>query len=573
MMAGKGRARAAGASQKRRRAARKSPRRAKNAGRPGQAAGEGGTRSAETAALLVASRAILQQHTFVDAARAIFDACKGLIGATAGYIALLSEDGSENEVVFLDAGGLSCTVDPSLPMPIRGLRAEAYRSGETVFNNDFHRSPHQKFMPPGHARLDNVMFAPLRIGGKTVGLMGLANKPGGFTAHDGRMATAFGELAAVALSNSRAEEEVRKARDALEVRVRQRTGELEQANIALQDEVAERERAQRRAAAEHERLFSVLGMIPGFAMLVRPDGSIAFANGRFLEAFGDPGGRRCFEVLRGRDRPCDVCHTKEVLRTGVPGQWEWTGPTGRAYRVWGYPFEDADGSRLALELGIDITDHKELEREILEISDEEQQRIGRDLHDMLGQNLTGIAFLSKVLARRLAERAAAEAEQADQIAQLVSTALSQARTISHGLCPVELTAEGLMIAMRQLADGVERLFGIPCSFDCPSPVLISDAAAAKNLYHIAQEAVSNATKHAQPRQLRIALLEDGGRMSLSVSDDGVGLPERLPQDKGMGLRIMNYRANLIGATLQVGRGPAGGTRVVCSLPSVPGKGG
>ena len=554
----------------------KSARRARSAGRgrsaAHQAAGEAGTRSAETAALLVASRAILQQHTFADAARAIFDACKGLIGATAGYIALLSEDGSENEVVFLDAGGLSCAVDPSLPMPIRGLRAEAYRSGETVFNNDFRRSPHQKFMPPGHARLDNVMFAPLRIGGKTVGLMGLANKRGGFTAHDGRLATAFGELAAVALSNSRAEEEVRKARDALEVRVRQRTEELEQANIALQDEIAERERAQRRAAAEHERLFSVLGMLPGFAMLVRPDGSIAFANGRFLEVFGDPAGRRCFEVLHSRDRPCDICHTKEVLRTGVPGQWEWTGPTGRAYRVWGYPFEDAGGSRLALELGIDITDHKELERGILEIGDEEQHRIGRDLHDTLGQSLTGIAFLSRVLARRLTERAAAEAEQADQIAQLVSTALAQTRTISHGLCPVELTDEGLMIALRQLADGVERLFGIPCAFECPSPVLISDAAAAKNLYHIAQEAVSNATKHAQPRQLRIALLEDGGRVSLSVSDDGVGLPERLPEGKGMGLRIMNYRANLIGAALQVGRGPAGGTRVVCSLPIVPGKG-
>jgi signal transduction histidine kinase len=531
-----------------------------------------GRRSAESAALLAASRAILQQHTFADAARAIFDACKGLIGATAGYVALLSKDGSENEVVFLDAGGLPCSVDPSLPMPIRGLRAEAYRSGETVFDNDFHRSVHQEFMPPGHARLDNVMFAPLRIEGKTVGLMGLANKPGGFTRHDARMAMAFGELAAVALSNSRAAEEVQKARDALEVRVRERTEELEQANIALQDEVVERKNAQQRAAAEHERLFSVLGMIPGFAMLVRPDGSIAFANGRFLEAFGDPGGRRCFEVLRGRDLPCDICHTKEVLRTGIPTQWEWTGPTGRAYRVWGYPFEDAGGSRLALELGIDITDHKELEREILEIGDEEQHRIGRDLHDILGQNLTGIAFLSKVLAARLAERAAGEADQADQITQLVSTALAQTRAISHGLCPVELTDEGLMNALRQLAGGVEGLFGIPCSFECPAAVLIPDATAAKNLYHIAQEAVNNATKHAQPRQLRIGLTEDGGRIALSVCDDGVGLPEHLPKDKGMGLRIMNYRANLIGATLQVGRDPAGGTRVVCSLPRAPDKG-
>ncbi|MFX1521022.1 MAG: PAS domain S-box protein, partial [Promethearchaeota archaeon] len=159
-------------------------------------------RQAEVSALLESSRVVLECHKFEDAARFIFDSCKNLVGATAGYVALLSEDRTENELQFLDSGELPCTVDPSLPMPIRGLRAEAYRTGKAVYENDFSNSEWIKYMPEGHARLNNVMFAPLKIKGKAVGLLGLANKPEGFNEHDARMASAFSELAAVALYNS-----------------------------------------------------------------------------------------------------------------------------------------------------------------------------------------------------------------------------------------------------------------------------------------------------------------------------------------------------------------------------------
>ncbi len=160
-------------------------------------------RQLEISALLESSRAVLEYRAFEDAARAIFNSCKNLIGATAGYVALLAEDGTENEVLFLDSGGLSCTVDPTLTMPIRALREEAYRTGRAVYHNDFSKSEWVKYMPEGHVSLDNVLFAPLVIEGKAVGLLGIANKPGGFTENDARMASAFGELTAVALLNSR----------------------------------------------------------------------------------------------------------------------------------------------------------------------------------------------------------------------------------------------------------------------------------------------------------------------------------------------------------------------------------
>lgn len=160
-------------------------------------------REMELEAIVKSSKEILSQKGFAEVARAIFDHCCNLTGATSGYVALLDEKGQENEVLFLEAGGLPCTVDPNLPMPIRGLRAQAYHNNITVYDNNFMDSKWIKFMPAGHVALANVMFAPLINDGKTVGIMGLANKDGDFDDEDARVATGFGELAAIALQNSR----------------------------------------------------------------------------------------------------------------------------------------------------------------------------------------------------------------------------------------------------------------------------------------------------------------------------------------------------------------------------------
>jgi len=151
----------------------------------------------------------------------VFDACKELTGATAGYVALLTDDGAENEVLFLDAGGMPCTVDPKLPMPIRGLRSESYRLNRAVYDNDFMNSKWVEFMPSGHVAMRNVLFAPLIIGEKAVGLIGLANKDGDFTDHDAAMATGFGELASLALRRTRDEDKVRQSKDEAERYARQ----------------------------------------------------------------------------------------------------------------------------------------------------------------------------------------------------------------------------------------------------------------------------------------------------------------------------------------------------------------
>ena len=164
-------------------------------------------------AILEAFRYIPACKKFEDAAKKIFEQCKKMIGARSGYVALLSENGEENEVLFLDAGGLPCDVDPDLPMPIRGLREIAYKTKEVAYDNDFFESPWMDFMPQGHVRLDNVLFAPINIQERTVGIIGIANKPEGFCKRDVDIAKIFGELAAVALTYTKSQELLRASED------------------------------------------------------------------------------------------------------------------------------------------------------------------------------------------------------------------------------------------------------------------------------------------------------------------------------------------------------------------------
>jgi signal transduction histidine kinase len=171
-----------------------------------------------------------------------------------------------------------------------------------------------------------------------------------------------------------------------------------------------------------------------------------------------------------------------------------------------------------------------------------------------------------VLERRLAEEAVPEAADAGKIVQLVNEAINKTRELARGLLPVLSDADGLMSALKRWAGEVEDLFHVPCRFHCVEPVHITDVGVATHLYHIAQEAVNNALKHARARQMALSLTRQDGAGLLSIEDDGVGLPEELGSRTGLGMHIMRYRASVIGGTLELRRGPDGGTVVSCRFP-------
>ncbi len=216
--------------------------------------------------------------------------------------------------------------------------------------------------------------------------------------------------------------------------------------------------------------------------------------------------------------------------------------------------------------GIDITERKHLEKTILEVSGREQRRIGQDLHDGLGQHLTGIAFMSKVQQQKLMEKSMPEAGDAAKIVKLVNEAINKTRELARGLLPVVSDAQGLMSALQQWAGEVEDLFRVSCRFQCFTPVLIHDDTVATHLYHIAREAVNNAVKHGHPRQIAIRLAADQDRGALTITDDGLGIADIPANNAGMGRHLMNYRARVIGGSLEIQRVATGGTKVTCLFP-------
>jgi len=234
------------------------------------------------------------------------------------------------------------------------------------------------------------------------------------------------------------------------------------------------------------------------------------------------------------------------------------------------PGEDGTPAHI-IATGIDITERKRLEKAILEISAEEQRRIGQDLHDGLGQHLTGIAFMSKVQEQKLAEKGLAEAAEAARIVGLVNEAIHKTRELAHGLLPVISDAHGLMSALKRWAGEVEDLFHISCCFHVEDPVLIHDTNMSTHLYRIAQEAVNNAIKHGQAKNIVISLSAGHETGTLKIENDGLGLPKPSANGSGVGMQIMHYRARMIGGSLKVDNRGARGVAITCQFPLATGK--
>ena len=372
-----------------------------------------------------------------------------------------------------------------------------------------------------------------------------------------------------ATERMRAQQALQEAKEGLEIRVRDRTAELARTVDQLQGEIKDRIQAEENLQQERGRLYSVLQMLPGFVILRDRDYRIRFANDKFLELFNEPGDQPCHTLLHNRDEPCEACPALLVLQMQTSNRWEELTPDGRAFEIWGYPFSDADGTRLVLELGIEITDRKRLESEVLKIAEDERQRFGRDLHDGLGQTLSGISCLSEVLHARLAAKSLPEADDAKRIESLVIDSIKLARSLVRGLNPVAPEPEGLMDGLKELASNMENIFGIKCVCHCPRPVLVEDSFAAAHLYRIAQEAAHNAVRHGKAQQIIINLSRFESGIALSIEDNGSGIPEDLTQTTGVGINIMKYRASAIGARFSIRRRQGGGTSVACLLTQSP----
>jgi signal transduction histidine kinase len=213
----------------------------------------------------------------------------------------------------------------------------------------------------------------------------------------------------------------------------------------------------------------------------------------------------------------------------------------------------------------EMTERQRLDQEIAQVADRERRRLGQDLHDRLGQHLTGTALAAQVLKEKLAAKAAPEVTEADKLVSYVEEGIDLTRNLARGFFSPELEADGLTTALEVLAENISERFAVNCIFHGEESIPVQDSAVATQLYRIAQEAATNAAKHAAAEQVDIRISVKASELTLAITDDGVGFPGNLSDSKGLGLRLMRHGAALIGGTFNVRRNGRRGTIAICKV--------
>lgn len=341
-------------------------------------------------------------------------------------------------------------------------------------------------------------------------------------------------------------------------------------------DVTQRHTAERTLAESEARYRSLVENHVEALCCWLPDTTITFANESYSALFGlhaaDVTGRRWLDLLPEHAREAGAATARAILaaRTLFTGAGAMQPPGGPA--VWmewtSSPVFGPDGTLVEIQsIGRDISARRAMDETVARVARMDRDRLRRDLHDTVCQDMTGIVLLAETLARRMGAGDARCRELAEEIGRTASGAVVRLREVARSLAPNFATPDQLLAALEELAARIEALHGIHCRFDANPDLGLDDPTVLSNLYLIAQEAALNAARHGQPSLIRMTLERTDGRCLLRVSDDGV---PRAPEggQNGMGLAIMRERAALIGWSLSIARGQ--GTRVEC-LGQVPGR--
>jgi signal transduction histidine kinase len=263
---------------------------------------------------------------------------------------------------------------------------------------------------------------------------------------------------------------------------------------------------------------------------------------------------RLVRVLKGQENP-----PRETILKAKDGSLRHVELTSISTRT---PNDIADR---IIVTGTDLSERRQLQQEILRISEEEQAHIGHNLHDGVGQTMTGLASLAEMLEGELCGD---QKLQAMRIRELVQAGIQEVRQISHSMSPMAVKNRGLGGALQLLADTIRINHRLNCNLEVDSAIQLNDMEKETHIYRIAQEAVNNAVRHGNPKNITLSLQRlAGGVCVLKIQDDGIGFKKsKSGESRGIGVRVMDYRANFIGGTLELQSGRRGGASVICRFP-------
>lgn len=453
-------------------------------------------------------------------------------------------------------------------------------------------------------QLRSVLCLPVFKQSRMLGILYLENRLSDavFTPEKTQMTELLTLQAAISLENSRlvedmkkAEEALRGAKEELEMRVLERTAELARTNELLERDIAERKRAEESVKLERQRFNNILDMLPAYLVLMSPDYHVTFANRVFRERFGDSRGQRCFELLFGRSEPCEICESFNVLKTKAPNEWEWTGPVGRNYDVYDFPFTDVDGSTLVLEMGIDVTDRKKAEEEI--------QKLNKELEQRVNERTAQIVTANKELLASEAQLQIALHEKETLLKEIHHRVKNNLQII-HSMLNLQLPHIKDKQAIEMFKESKDRIYSMAliheklyqsetlATIDVSEyiPILVANLffsygaakRAIRSAIHVEKvtlgvdtvipcaliinELVSNSLKHAFPdspgyadrkREIRVDLCHVArDKYKLTVSDNGVGLPEgfKINNCESLGLKLVSVLVKQLKAKIHINTG-------------------
>jgi two-component system CheB/CheR fusion protein len=343
-------------------------------------------------------------------------------------------------------------------------------------------------------------------------------------------------------------------------------------------DVSERQKARQILEKLHKRARSILNLMPDAVLTTDAEGNIESVNQAAESMTGYPASElpgRSIEQFISKTHFDRRSSGREdlALRLGVDDglAHEMTlrnseGST-TPVEVIARTMKDIEDDHLIVVVR-DISVRRDLERDVLRISEEERQRIGQDIHDHLASKFSGLALMARGLLNKVQNEPgySVDSEMLDYIIRQARVGAEEARTLARGLNPVKMEERGLEAALQELTHDVETMSEASCDLTFGVDIPDLESSTASQLYRIAYEAVTNAMKHAEAEHIRISVRNSNETISLAVEDDGKGMPEGEARSNGMGIHIMKYRAGIIHASIGIDSAPDRGTTVTCRMP-------